>query len=289
MVNSTSKHSILGVTVHTYSLQEVLEIVYSKFDTNQQHNSKTTSTDGKNPQESAVLPVYTINPEIVVLANQFPEYKTILNHAFIAVSDGVGIYLTGLLTGKRFPERITGIDLVVELTKLAFEHDLKVGFLGGREDSAKKTMEQFKNRYPHLGAWADPGPSIDCIFPEKNGSSSNTVKNISKLINIHQNSEELNVLLHQIASSDILFVAFGAPKQELFIELLKTYTSALTPLIAVGVGGALDELSGVTPRPPKWIQSIGMKWLFRLATEPWRWKRQLRIFKFIQLALNLKK
>ena len=57
-------------------------------------------------------------------------------------------------------------------------------------------------------------------------------------------------------------------------------------IVAVGVGGSLDEISGISPQSPHWIERAGFKWLFRLVTEPWRWKRQLRLIKFIYLLMR---
>ena len=84
---------------------------------------------------------------------------------------------------------------------------------------------------------------------------------------------------------DILFVAFGSPKQEIWIaDNLK----ALPAKIIVGVGGAFDFISGKVPRAPKVFRSLGLEWLFRLSIQPWRIKRQLSLIKFVVLILKEK-
>jgi len=71
----------------------------------------------------------------------------------------------------------------------------------------------------------------------------------------------------------ILFVAFGAPKQDRFI---RSYLPQLDVPIAIGVGGSFDILSGAVPRAPGWLQHIGLEWVWRMAHEPRRlWRRYL--------------
>ena len=292
--------SVLGVNIHNYSLQEILENIRSQLKNN---TSDHTSKQFKVKHSRYVLPIYTVNPEFLVIAHEHNKFKDILNRAFIAVPDGIGILYAGLLKGKRFPERITGIDLVYSCTQLAAEHDFTVGFLGGRQDAAEKVLKLFKNRYPSLNAWSDPGPNIEIV---SSPISPNSPKTLTNLIKIDQNSYDMENLLSTISGCDILFVAFGAPKQEYFIEYISSQLTARfatanskTPqnksreplavsrkLICVGVGGSLDEISGISAQSPHWINVLGFKWLFRLATEPWRWKRQMRLLKFLRLLLS---
>lgn len=83
----------------------------------------------------------------------------------------------------------------------------------------------------------------------------------------------------------LLFVAYGAPYQELWIA---KNLPLLRARVAMGVGGAFDYLAGKVPRAPKWIRNMGLEWLYRLIREPWRLKRQLALVKFIWLVLNEK-
>jgi N-acetylglucosaminyldiphosphoundecaprenol N-acetyl-beta-D-mannosaminyltransferase len=55
--------------------------------------------------------------------------------------------------------------------------------------------------------------------------------------------------------------------------------------LAVGVGGAFDFLSGRVSRAPDLVRRLGLEWLYRLAKEPWRWRRQLALPRFATLAL----
>jgi N-acetylglucosaminyldiphosphoundecaprenol N-acetyl-beta-D-mannosaminyltransferase len=77
---------------------------------------------------------------------------------------------------------------------------------------------------------------------------------------------------------DVLFVAYGAPKQDLWIA---EHRDALGVPAMIGVGGAFDHLIGVRKRAPAWVQRLNLEWLFRLITQPWRWRRQLALPRFV--------
>ncbi|MBI2022959.1 WecB/TagA/CpsF family glycosyltransferase, partial [Candidatus Giovannonibacteria bacterium] len=86
-------------------------------------------------------------------------------------------------------------------------------------------------------------------------------------------------------SIDILFVAFGFPKQE---EWMHEHLGKIPVRVMVGVGGAFDYISGRVPRAPAWVQKLGFEWLFRLVVQPWRIKRQLALLRFAFLVLREK-
>lgn len=135
-----------------------------------------------------------------------------------------------------------GVDLMEELIKLAADQGFTVGFLGGKEGIAAKTAECLLRKYPKLKVtFAQSGGQID-------------------------------------QQCDLLFVALGAPKQEKWIA--KNLDKSPVR-VAMGVGGALDYLSGQVPRAPKWLRSLGLEWLFRLIIQPWRIKRQLTLVHFV--------
>ena len=204
--------------------------------------------------------IVTPNPEILTLANNDSSYKNILNKAKIALADGVGVIMAGKILGRSFKERTTGVDLLESLCKQVAEKPITVGFLGGKGGVAEKTAECLQKKYPGLKVtfigreWSD------------------------KLL-------KLPKLLRLPIKVDILFVAFGAPKQERWIyENLEK----LPVRVAIGVGGAFDYISGNIPRAPVFIRKIGFEWLFRLIAQPWRIKRQLALLKFAFLVLKEK-
>jgi len=217
--------------------------------------------------------VVTPNPEMLVYANNHLDYKDKLNTADIALPDGVGLFFASGILGQPLQERITGIDFLENLCKVAAEKPLSIGFLGGKDGVAKRTAECLLKKYPKLNVvfvaeeWPRDGLKI-----KDSGLKNNKEKNLKSSI-IHPQS------------IDILFVAFGVPKQE---EWIYENLPKIPVKTAMGVGGAFDYLSGSVTRAPFIVRFLGFEWLFRLITQPWRWKRQLALLAFISLVLKEK-
>lgn len=194
--------------------------------------------------------VVTPNPELVVIANKDKNYQKILNNAEISLPDGVGVLLAGKILGKSLKERITGVDLVEKLSERIAKRGVTAAFLGGRPGVAVRAAECLKKRYFGLKITFS-GPEITNFkdFPK----------------------------------TDILFVAFGSPKQEIWISNnLKKFPIKA----AIGVGGAFDMISGEMPRAPRVLRDNGLEWLYRLIRQPWRAKRQISLLQFIFLVLR---
>jgi N-acetylglucosaminyldiphosphoundecaprenol N-acetyl-beta-D-mannosaminyltransferase len=195
--------------------------------------------------------VTTPNPEIILYAHKHPTYRDILNKADMALPDGAGLVFASRIQNQPLPERVSGTDMVPEIAKLASERGLKIALIGGlNEDvihrAATVMLEQGRNV-----VYAEHGVSAehwnDRLFHEK------MVK-------------ELND-----ADAQVVFAAFGHPKQEQWID---EYRAAL-PLVRLfmGCGGALDFIAGAAKRAPSWMRRAGLEWLWRLITEPKRFKR----------------
>lgn len=242
------KKIIIGVEISDMTFREVIERVRNFLHSKKQHY------------------IVTPNPEFVMKAQQDKEFRIILNEADISIPDGTGLKLAGYLLGQRIKERITGVDLTWQICKLAAKEKKSVFFLGGEDrTSAIKASMQIKQKFNDLNiAGADPGEIFKTGDKEKENKM---VEAVNK------------------AEPDILFIAFGAPKQEYFI---KQYLSKMpTVKVAVGVGGTFDYISGNEKYAPKWIRKIGMEWLYRLITQPWRWKRiYTAVIKFPLLAIK---
>lgn len=196
--------------------------------------------------------IVTPNPEILVMAQQDKELKEIINQADLAVPDGVGLKLSGDIVCNT-----PGIDLMERLIKLASEKGFTAGFLGGWEGVATKTAECLRKKYPKL-----------------------KISYVSSGGNINENGEMERVKEDKIPNTDLLFVAFGPPKQEKWIY---KNLPKIPVKIAMGVGGSFDLISGEVPRAPKWLRNLGLEWLFRLFIQPWRIKRQLMLVKYLWL------
>jgi len=189
--------------------------------------------------------IATVNPEFIVTAQKDEKFKDILNKCDLNVPDGVGLQFAAKLAGEKIGERITGVDLTWEICKIAAEKGYSVYFLGAAEGVAEKAAHRIK--------LLNPGLNIAGTYA---GSP----------------NEEGIVLKINETSADILLVAFGAPKQEKFIADNK---ESLKVKLAMGVGGTFDYIAGIEPYAPLWLRKIGLEWLYRLFTQPKRWKRIL--------------
>jgi N-acetylglucosaminyldiphosphoundecaprenol N-acetyl-beta-D-mannosaminyltransferase len=196
--------------------------------------------------------IVTPNPELLVIANKDNSYKRILNGAKLALVDGIGILLASKVLGRHLKTRFHGVDLVEMLCEEISKKPITAGFLGAGPNVAVKAVECLQKRHPGL--------KVGMVSEE--WSKDLITKNV-----------------------DILFVAFGSPKQEIWIS---ENLDKLPAKIVVGVGGAFDFISGEVRRAPLIIRKIGLEWLFRLIIQPWRIKRQLRLIQFIYLVFKEK-
>ena len=143
-------------------------------------------------------------------------------------------------------EIIPGRKLVEEIIKLK---KYKIFYLGGQNGVAAEMAKKF-------GGESDPGHSdirSQILDPRENERIINKINNYKP---------------------DVLLVAYGAPYQEKWLD---TNSQLLNARVRIGVGGTFDYLTGRKPLPPKWAP----EWLWRLAHEPWRWKRQINLVRFV--------
>lgn len=265
------KKNILGIGITDATKKEILEYIIKNLE-----NFKKK------------LFIVTPNPEFLVLASKNHDFKNVLNRADLASVDGIGIVWAAKILGKSLKERFTGVDLVESLCKVVAEKPITVGFLGGSEGVAEKTAECLQARYPGLKTVFVSEEWIKKGFMLENDSSKFKMQS-SKLQFKAQNYEKDKISGNPFSnlrkSVDILFVAFGAPKQEFWIS---ENLNKIPVKIAIGVGGAFDYISGKMPRAPGFIRNIGFEWLFRLIAQPWRIKRQLALLEFIWLVIKEK-
>jgi N-acetylglucosaminyldiphosphoundecaprenol N-acetyl-beta-D-mannosaminyltransferase len=197
--------------------------------------------------------VVTLNPEICLYAQEHETYQKMINRADLTVPDGIGLKVSARLLGTALSDRITGRALVDVLCRLAVEQGKSVYLLGGDEGVAAKAAAALQKRYPSLRI---AGASQGMDRAHFSLKSPEVCKAITS------------------ARADILLVAFGAPKQEEFIN--KNRSELRGVKVAIGVGGLFDYLAGVVAQPPQWMCTLGLEWVFRLITQPWRWKRIAR-------------
>jgi len=222
----------------------------------------------------------TPNPEMLVYANTHLAYQDKLNKADIALPDGIGLFIAGGILGDPLQERIAGVDFVEKLCREAKENPLSMGFLGGKDGVANHAAERLLKKYPWLDIvfvgpeWDDKG----FLWKKEQRSKLGTTQKQKNGIIPQKGKQHAGMI-------DILFVAYGVPKQE---EWIYEHLPQLPVKAAIGVGGAFDYLSGTVHRAPFIIRFFGFEWLFRLIIQPWRFRRQLALLTFISLVFKEK-
>jgi N-acetylglucosaminyldiphosphoundecaprenol N-acetyl-beta-D-mannosaminyltransferase len=200
-----------------------------------------------------------INPEKVERASRDPQLKQVLETANLRICDGVGVLLAAFLLHGRKLARCTGVDLFIELARVAAVERWKVFLLGGAADSNAGARAALMERFPGLQVVG----CQDGFFTDS------------------------RAVLEQINSSgaDILFVALGSPRQEFWIA---EHLNRLRPPLCMGVGGSFDVLSGKVARAPLLFRRTGTEWLYRLVSQPSRIRRQLALPVFAVRVLRQK-
>ena len=197
--------------------------------------------------------VSTVNALSVMDAEKNPAYAKALKESFLTLADGAGLVWALRFLGRPVQERVAGIDFMTRLVRTAAAAGLPVYLLGAREEAVRGAAEALQARHPELNiaGWRNG------FFDPSDPSVAEDIRN---------------------SGARILFVAMGVPRQEIWIM---DNAPHLGDLVAVGVGGAFDVISGMLKRAPRSWQKMGLEWLYRLIQEPWRWRRDLDLFLFV--------
>jgi N-acetylglucosaminyldiphosphoundecaprenol N-acetyl-beta-D-mannosaminyltransferase len=202
------------------------------------------------------LPPLTVvgpNAHLVTTAERNSRFAEAMQDADLAVPDGISVVLASRVLGFPIPERVTGGDLMERMCAEAAHHGFRVFLLGGLPGAAVMAAHNLRKRYPGLDVCGThcPPPGFE--------------NDDAELARIERAVED--------ASPDLLCVAFGAPKQEIWMQENR---GKLKVGAIMAVGAALDTQAGLRRRAPQWIQAIALEWLFRLLIEPRRlWRRYL--------------
>jgi N-acetylglucosaminyldiphosphoundecaprenol N-acetyl-beta-D-mannosaminyltransferase len=197
--------------------------------------------------------VFTPNVDHVVKAERDPSFRAAYLDADLCLADGMPLVWASHLLGSPLPERVAGSDLVVPLAERAATRGWAIYLLGGAPGDAERAAEVLARRHGVRIAGVDaprlePGPA----------------------------GEAAGLAAAQrvcAARPDLVYVAFGAPKQELWIH---RHAGSIRPAVALGVGASLAFIAGTLPRAPRWMARAGLEWAYRLGREPRRlWRRYL--------------
>lgn len=205
--------------------------------------------------------VVTLNPEMVVEATRNSRFAAAIGAATIRVPDGSGLiwarwYLRsprwGLIPSlfsflRRPAERIAGIEVIQEVAKLAHEARGGIYLLGGAKQHVQRTAQLLKRALPGLRVHTSPPHTFNISGPQ------------DILADI------------QAKAPTVLLVAYGSPKQTIWIERHCRHIPSIR--IAIGVGGAFAILSEATPRAPAFLRYHNLEWAWRLLLQPQRLPR----------------
>lgn len=203
--------------------------------------------------------VATTNTEFVVVAQTDAEFRSILNRADLSAPDGHGLVWASPLAGHRLREHVAGTDLIESLVALSATKGYRVFFLGAAPGVADEAVSRLVSRYPSLQVAGIYGGSPREADDE---GARQAIRNAGRV--------------------DIILVAYGAPSQEKWLE--RNLPWIKVP-VGIGVGGVFDYFSGRVRRAPRWMCRLGLEWLFRLVMQPWRWRRQLALPRFVMMVL----
>jgi N-acetylglucosaminyldiphosphoundecaprenol N-acetyl-beta-D-mannosaminyltransferase len=197
--------------------------------------------------------VFTPNVDHVVLAHDNPRMRAAYSRANLALADGMPLLWAARLFGEPLPEKVSGSDFVPMVLERAADRGWRVYFLGGKPGVAALARDKLRQYLPNLQVVGVDAPMIDAKDP-----ASGCAPIVSRV---------------RSARPDVVLVALGAPKQEIWIDLVR---DELRPTVLLAVGASLDFIAGTVPRAPRWISRSGLEWLFRLSREPRRlWRRYL--------------
>jgi len=203
--------------------------------------------------------IVTSDSSLIVRAQEDPEFFEIVNQADMVTADGIGVVLSARLLNLPVFERVSGCDMVDAMCELSARKGHRLFFLGGAPGVAARAAQNLCLRYPGM-----------VIAGAHHGY-------------FGAEDEEAVVAMIRGASTDILFVALGIPKQERFI---RKHMEQMQAAVCIGVGGSLDVYAGEVKRAPVWMQRVGLEWLYRTACQPRRVGRLVSIPQLLYLTFR---
>lgn len=189
--------------------------------------------------------VITANPEFVMLARADTELAAIARSADLVVADGTGVLVASRVLRDPLPGRVPGRLLVPAVLRLISGPVFLLGAAPGVAEQAAATLVRQVPSLSVAGTFAgSPAAEEDEAIRQR----------------------------IQAAGARVVLVAYGMPAQERWIARNLPHLPSVRT--AIGVGGVFDQLAGRVRLPPRVVHAIGLEWLWRLAFEPRRWRRQ---------------
>ena len=231
------KEKILGFNVCVCNQEKLVENIFQDYAKKEQ------------------LFIVNINPEIVVTNYKNQKLKEIFNCQKYQIPDGSGIVWASKKNKGNIKQRITGIDLMIDICEESQKYGSRIFLYGSKPGITEKAKEKLKEQYSKIN-----------IVGECNGycDEKEAIKKIEK------------------TNADIVFVGLGSPTQEQFI--IQNKEKLKNVKIFMPVGGSFDVISKTKKRAPNWVIKCNLEWLYRLFQEPSRIGRQMKLLKFMYLV-----
>ena len=197
--------------------------------------------------------IITANAEIAMYARENKEYLELTKKSNYIVADGIGIVKGAKILNENIPERIPGIELMMDMLEYGNLNNKKVYFYGAKPDTIEKMVTILKNKYPKLN-----------IVGYHHG--------------YHDDSDDkiMNEVIQ--LKPDYVFVAKGCPLQD---EWITKVLDNVDKGVFMGVGGSFDVISGNVKRAPELWLKLNLEWLYRLLSNPQRIGRYVSLPKFV--------
>lgn len=200
-------------------------------------------------QDGGFHSVLFANAAKVVMAEKDEVLRDALYRADLLAADGQSLVWASRVLGDALPERVAGIDYMLDLLRVGSERGWRVFFLGGRDSVLDEVVEHCRREHPGLVV---AGRHDGYFAAERDAEIAEIVR---------------------ASEADVMFVGMPSPRKELWIV---DHGPATNVALAVASGGSFDVIAGTVKRAPMLWQRLGMEWLWRVVQEPRRmWKRYL--------------
>lgn len=247
MLEKNKRIEILHTVIDVLTVEETIERVKEYID------------------EGCGLHLMGVNADKINMLNENERLKTIVNGCGIINADGASVVLASKYLKKPLPERVAGIDLMLDLVQLASREHYKVFLLGAKQEIVEKTKAVLLENNPGLE-----------IVGIRNG--------YFKEENWREVAEEIRK-----SGAQLVFVGITSPLKEYIVENFQKEQHL--NCVFMGVGGSFDVISGSIPRAPIWMQKCNLEWLFRVMQEPKRLFKRYFVgnWKFIMAVVKEKR
>jgi N-acetylglucosaminyldiphosphoundecaprenol N-acetyl-beta-D-mannosaminyltransferase len=232
---------------------EILGVPFSTLTFNETVDQLTQAFAGDTPHH-----IITANPEIIMMAQDNETIMKMLHQADLVTPDGIGAVWASQFYGTKIQDRVTGAELSTALLEHCAKQGLRVYLLGAKPESNALALEKLREQFSGLQIAGRDG----YFGPEQEAEVVAQVKEFAP---------------------HLLLVGLGMPRQELFIAAHK---HELQAPVSIGIGGVIDIFAGTVKRAPKLWRQFKVEWLYRLLSQPSRWRRQLVLPQFVITVLR---